>query len=110
EFQGTPCIINDGRDLPFMADNAGILHQARNIVFGVSRNAGEVEPMECCPEVLAFLEYGSPAEPRLKAFHTQFFEQPAIIGDRKAPFRVVIPKILRRAEAPGTAGLAVRPG
>src|SRR5690606_21698123 len=60
--------------------------------------------------VLALGEDSAPAQSRLEALEAQLLEQPAIVGDREAPFGVMVVKELGRRAAPGTPRPAIRPG
>ncbi len=90
-----------------MADDAVILEQAFDVALAETRDPVEIEAMERGAEIPALGKDGAPAESGLETLQVQFLEQATIVGDREAPFGVVIAKEFRRRRAPAAARPAV---
>ena len=67
----------------------------------------EIEAGEGAAEILALAEDRQPGEAGLEALEADLLEEADVVGDRPAPFAVVIGAILGRAVAPEAALLAV---
>src|SRR5208283_4590097 len=67
-----------------------------------------VESGEGSAEVLAFAQDGQPGQPGLEALEAEPLEDRRFAAHRAAPLLVVIGEVLRSAQTPGTAQLAVR--
>ena len=67
----------------------------------------DVEAGEGAAEVLALPQDRQPRQAGLKAFEADLLEQARVVGDRPAPFAVVVGGVLGRARAPEAAALAV---
>ena len=93
-----------------MPDDAGVLHQARDITCREAGDALGVEALERLAEVLAFAQDRQPAQPRLETFETDFLEEPVIVADRAAPLLVVIADVRAILARPPAACAAVRAG
>ena len=76
--------------LPRWRTMPGILQQALDIVRAERRDRLGVETGEGLAEILPLAQDRQPAQPRLEAFQADFFEQTPVVGDRAAPFAVVI--------------------
>ncbi|ESX04844.1 hypothetical protein X769_13120 [Mesorhizobium sp. LSJC268A00] len=99
-----PFGVVDGRDdLAAVADDAGIGDQALDILVGEGSDLVEVETGEGLAEILALAQNGQPGQAGLKAFEADLFEQPAVVGDRPAPFMVVVVQIVRQIAVPEAA-------
>ncbi|GMU46216.1 MAG: hypothetical protein AMXMBFR26_09980 [Porticoccaceae bacterium] len=93
-----------------MADDARVLEQPLDISLVKVGDAVEIETVKGGAEILPLGEDRPPAQPGLKPFQTQFFEQTAVVRHRKTPLVVVVGEELRRRSAPAAAGLAVGSG
>lgn len=49
---------------------------------------------ECAVKIFTGIEDGQPAQTSLKTFEADFVEQPALVGDREAPFGVVVAAVV----------------
>jgi len=107
QFERPLGVVDDGLDLAPVADDASVLEQAFDIVFGEFGNAGEIESVESVAEVLSLGQDGAPAQTRLETLQAYLFEQASIVRDGEAPFGVVVGKKLRRRFAPAAARTAV---
>ena len=96
--------VVDGRDdLAAMADDAGIAEQALDILVGEGGDLVEIEAGEGLAKILALAQDGQPGQAGLKTFEADLFEQPAVVGDRPAPFMVVVVQIVRQIAVPEAA-------
>ncbi len=76
-----------------MPDDAGVLEQALHIARAKTRHYRGLEILEGAAEVVALAEDRDPAQARLKAFEADLFEQPPVVGDRPAPFMIVVMEV-----------------
>ena len=90
-----------------MADDAGIAEQPLDLGLVEIGDLVEIETGESRAEILALAQDGQPGQAGLEAFEADLFEQPPIVGDRAAPFVVVIAAVERIAAVPGAAQPAV---
>jgi len=90
-----------------MADDAGISKQAFDIRVGEGGNLVQVEARESLAEILPLAQYGQPGQAGLKAFEADLLEQPAVVGDRPAPFMIMVMQVVRQVAVPEAAGDAV---
>ncbi|MET3758526.1 hypothetical protein ABID08_005908 [Rhizobium binae] len=93
-------VVDDSIDFAAMADDALVLQESLDVGTIELRDTVEIESTEGRPEVLALGKDSSPAQARLKAFEAEFFEKAKIVGDRKAPFGVMVMKKLWCGRAP----------
>ncbi len=100
-------VVDRRFDLAAMAHDAGIAEQAGDVVRIERGDPLGIEAGEAVPERLALVQDRQPAQAGLEALEAQLFEQPRVVGDRKAPFRVVIAPVERCRPAPGAAPRAV---
>ena len=87
-----------------MAHDARVREQTRDVLLGEARHPIDLEPGKHLAKRVALAEDGQPAEPGLKAFETDLFEEPVVVGDRPAPLLVVIPHVKGIGAAPPAAG------
>ena len=73
-----------------MPDDAGVLQQALHVARAKARHHRGLEILEGAAEVVALAEDRDPAQARLKAFEADLLEQPPVVGDRPAPFVIVV--------------------
>ncbi len=71
-------------------DDAGVLHEAVDVLLGEARDPGRVEVAECFAEGLAFAEDGDPGEASLEAVEHEGFPESAAVAEGAAPLFVVI--------------------
>ncbi len=90
-----------------MAHDPRVLHQSLDIAFVEAGNLVEIEAGERRAKIVALHQDGAPAETRLKALEAELFEQSPVIGNREAPFAIVIGDIIRRRRAPAATREAV---
>ena len=90
ECAGTAGIADRRFDLAAMSHDAGIAEQALDVALPEARHLLEVELRERRAERVALPQDREPRQPRLEALETELFEEPAIVGDRKAPLVVVV--------------------
>jgi hypothetical protein len=100
-------VVDGGLDLGPVADDAGVLQQTLDSLRVEPSHGVDVEGLEGAPEVLAFAEDGEPAQSRLETFEAELLEQAIVVGDRAAPFEVVVRPVQRIACAPPAASDAV---
>ena len=89
ELARAPRVVDCRLDLPAVPDDGRVLEER---IDTSRREAGHllvVEFGEGAPEGLALAENGEPAQPRLESLQG-ILEQPAVVGRRAPPFRVVI--------------------
>ena len=86
-----------------MADDAGIGEAAGDVVIAETGDLVEVEAGEGGAEVFAFPQDRQPGQARLEAFQADLLEQPDIVGDRTAPFIVVVAAIVLQPAMPEAA-------
>ena len=67
------------------------------------------KPAKAAAEILALPQDRQPGQAGLEAFEADLLEQPTVVGDRPAPFAVVIGGIVRRAAVPEAARLPSSP-
>ena len=74
--QGQICLrIVDRRfDLEFIAHDAGVPHEAREILSAVASDTRGIEIMKGAAKVFALSQYRQPREAGLKAFENHFFK------------------------------------
>jgi hypothetical protein len=65
-----------------------------DVLLAEPRHLLEVETVEGAPEALPLSQDRQPRESGLEAFEAELLEQPLIVGDREAPFRVVVGAVL----------------
>ena len=68
----------------------------------------ELETGEGLAEILALAQDRQPRQAGLEAFEADLLEQAVVVGDRPAPFMVVIVQIVRQVAVPEAARRAVR--
>src|SRR5690348_9082925 len=85
-----PGVVDGRLDLGPVADDALVAHQPRDVAGREARDGGSIEAPERRTEVLAFAQYREPAQPGHEALERKLLEQPAVIGDRTPPLRVVV--------------------
>ena len=90
-----------------MAHNAGISEQAGDIRLAEFRDPVEIETGEGGAEILALAQDGQPRQARLKALQADLLEQPAVVGHRPPPLRIVIDEVVRLVAMPPAAQLPV---
>jgi hypothetical protein len=78
-----------------------------DVLLAEPRHLLEVETVEGAPEALPFAQDRQPGEAGLKSFEAELLEQPSVVGDREAPFRVVVGAVLGRRVSPEAADDAV---
>ena len=103
QFEHALGVVDRGADLACVAHDAGIAQQALDVGLVKRRHPLGVELGEGAPEGLALVQDGEPGQARLEAFQTQFLEQPALVGDRPAPFVIVVVPVQRCGLAPRAA-------
>ena len=91
-----------------MAHDAGVGEQPLDVLRTEARHALGIELREAAPEGLALVEDGEPTQAGLEAFEAQLLEQTTLIGDREAPFAVVVVAVDLRRFAPAAAPGAIR--
>ncbi len=93
-----------------MADNAGIGDQALDIgVVEAARRRRSRNSAKPRAEILALAQDGEPGQARLEALEAELLEQAPVLGDRPAPFGVVIGLVVGKAARPPAARPAIRP-
>jgi Protein of unknown function (DUF2927) len=105
EIQGTLGVVDYRFDLAAMAHDAGIGEAAFHLARSEVRDLGEIESGEGRAKVLALAQNCDPREPGLEAFQAKLLEEAAVVGDRSAPFAIVIAQI----ECVGARPPAARP-
>jgi hypothetical protein len=93
--------VHDGSfDLQSVAYYPGIDEQFSELPFSVSCDLAWLEIVKGGPVALALSQYGDPAQPCLRAFENEQFEQSSIIVERRTPFTVVLGDVKRVSGCP----------
>ena len=100
-------VVDHGFDFATVANDTGILQQARHIGLVELGDLGPVEATKGGAKILAFGQNGAPAQARLKTLETDFFKQTDIIVNGIAPFPVVVGVKFWRRGTPGAAQLPI---
>jgi hypothetical protein len=90
-----------------VADDPGIGEQPLDVSRTEARDPVEVEFGERPSEPLALAENREPGETGLEPFEAELLEEPPVVGDRKAPFTVVVRPVFGRGVSPPAADDAV---
>jgi len=107
QFEHAPGVVDGRFDLAAVAHDAGVREQSRHVALVEAHDALGIELRERTPERLALVEDRQPAQAGLKAFEAELFEQPPVVADREAPFKVVVVLVGRAGLAPLAARCAV---
>ncbi len=91
-----------------MADDSRIGEEPRDLAITKARHLVDVETSEAAPEILALAQNGQPGKSGLETLKTNLLEEAVVVGDRTAPFMVMIGLIFRDTAMPPAARLAVR--
>jgi hypothetical protein len=110
QVDGAAGVVDGGRDLAAMADDAGIAQHALDIGLAERSHLFDVEARKGAAEILALPEDGDPREAGLEALQAHLLEEPRVVVDRPAPFMVVIGEIEFVATRPEAAATPVGPG
>src|SRR5439155_21228629 len=89
-FEKTPRVGDGAFDFQAIADDALIVHQARDIRVIKSGDLKRIKVLERLAKVIPLSQDGNPAQPRLEALQDQHLEYLSIVMDRKPPLRIVI--------------------
>ena len=96
-------VFDDGDDLAAVADDAGVLHQLRDLCFIEAGDRSRLEVREGRAESLALFENGDPRKPRLHPLEGQQLEERAIVVRGAAPLMVVVIEVDRLRSGPAAA-------
>ena len=80
QFQERAGVVDHGLDLEAVAHDAGVAHQAGDVLGAVAGDAVGIEAVEGLAEVLALPEDRQPRQAGLEAFEDELLEQGAIVG------------------------------
>lgn len=86
-----------------MAHHASVSQQALHVRVIKADDLLGFKAGECAAKIFTLVEDGEPAQTRLKAFEAAFFEQPALVGDRKALFGIVVTAVVGGGFTPPAA-------
>ena len=105
ELQQRARVVDGGLDLEPVAHDAGIGHQAGDVLGAVAGDALGVEAVEGAAEILALLQDRQPRQAGLEAFQHQLLEQRAVVGlaARPTPRRGSAHRSDRRCRPRGSA-------
>lgn len=98
-------VVDRRFDLAAVAHDAGIAEEARDVALAEGRDPVEVEARKGGTEVLALAQDRQPRQAGLEALEADLLEQPDIVGDRTAPFAVVVDGVVGRP-GPRSSGAA----
>ena len=102
-FDEATRVADGGFNFQPVADDPGITQQAFNAAPVESCDLVHVERGEGPAVVRALLQHGIPAEPRLRRFERDEFEQHLVVVHRHAPLPIMVVDVIRFAEVnPGT--------
>ena len=105
EFEKRRGIADRRFDLEPVADDAGIVHQARDVALAEARDAFGIEAGERLAIAFALVENRRPRQAGLRALENQELELRAVVPRRHAPLLVVVVDVkLVAVEGPGAAG------
>src|SRR5581483_8020994 len=104
EFQERAGVVDRRLDLEPVAHDAGVGHQAGDVLGPVAGDALGLEAVEGASEVVALLEDGEPRQPGLETLQHQLLEQHPVVRLGHAPLLVVVARIDGLGDAgPGAA-------
>lgn len=99
------CVVDCRFNLGTIPDNAGVIHETRNVSCGECGNALRIECGKTFFEIVSFVKDGSPRETGLEGFQDKEFKNGSIVMHRNAPLRIVVGEHeLVIVGGPGTAG------
>jgi hypothetical protein len=73
-----------------MAHNALIREQPFYVGFLKDRDLVEIKKAKGLPKIIPLSQNGAPTQARLKTLQTEFFKQADIVGNRIAPFTIMV--------------------
>ncbi|MNH90250.1 hypothetical protein D3C73_427860 [compost metagenome] len=93
-----------------MADDTGIRHQPLDIGLTEFRHLVKIEAGKARAKILALAQDRQPGKAGLKPFEADLFKQADIVGDRAAPFLVVVTAVILQPAMPEAASPAILAG
>lgn len=107
EFNGATSVVYGRLDFSSVTDNARILEEPRDVSVVKTCDLVEVKISERFSEVFTLAENSQPGEPRLESLQANLFEEAEIVGDRAAPFFVVVSLVILVVASPPTTRDAI---
>ena len=100
QLDGAARVVDRRGDLAAVTHDARIGEQALHVTIVEAADHARVEAGERLTEVVALAQDGQPRQPGLEPLEAELLVEPVVVGDRPAPFGVVVRDVQRVVSAP----------